>query len=1089
MKKLFTLLLTCCFALASWAAMPVEGMGYKLKNEGSQLYLNMKVLNSGNVTNNAEGTVVYFTPVSGEEGQFYITDNEGTWLSASIWNAIPATSANCKWKVETSGDFLVISQNATDYPGCLCAEYNGTNWKPKFYCNQQPGTANYNCYFTAEPQGEVKTYTVTYEYYYEGQYYEKQEASVNEGADYPVAKLTGFNVTTPTGKVTDDVTKRIDVTKGDFTFFKFADSFANIDTWYYFRIHSNNHWFMSTDEKGDIVGVQNSFENDPKFRWGVTGDPVNGFHLFNQATGATKGLCTDVPSVMTEKGASDKWFIKASAVDDNQFCLWEEVGDADGHYLNFRSVKQLKRWATNDAGSTIQFTAYEPEPVPGEDVTINIESPWVKEYLEKSNSKFANQAGNYGSAYFNETRAFRPDWPTTVNVQLTSAIATKATLNIYTDEAKTQLWQTAEVNLGNSGEGTFVMRNMIPGNVYYLDTPTENVKLSTSKVTVEGQLRMIATEKGFNIRDLGGWKGLGGKTVKYAQIYRGASLGGTDKDGNQSDITEDDKAEFKRIGLGAQLDLRAATNKGMYGGEGSLHSYSRGDTPLLYADFNNTMTDYGAYDNDASVVANVAWIIYELKNNRPVYFNCRQGADRTGTMAYIIEGLLGCGAYSNSAGGNQMAMDYELTGFSQANLVDNVKVGSSYRGAQEGYTNTSKLFRKLIDITGKNGVTLNTLQEKCYYYLNQAKDIKIDKADLDWFICYMLDMSEEEYAAYRPTWAAAGGSLRTVGESLANVLTYDDGKGPALKVVDDEITEEAIVITFNKDLTLLQENVKLNDEMTVTAAVDGKTLVLAFPEVLTEPGTYNFTVPEGVVGDGEEQVNSAMEFTLTIFPPAKPLGETIVNLSDVTNDKTYLLYNPTYTAKAIYAPNYSETVVWVGEMSPAESRTPASSYTEPVNPVDPNASWMLVNYNDKHYLYNMGAQQLLVVGTNNGTREATFTDNSSSVTVKQLTNGMAFFTTSGELNYLCASPQLDKPINVWDYSDSGSVWQLIENPNIEADMVAAMAVIDPSWIPTGVTSVSEKANSFKTFSLDGRLVATPNLRRGIYIRNGKKIMK
>ena len=1086
MKKIFTLMLTCCFALASWAAMPIEGMGYKLKNEGSGKYVNLTILESGNVSNQTEGTVVYFTPVSGEDGYFYVSDNNGTWLGASGWNAVPATSASVKWKVETSDDFITLSQSSTTYPGCLCAEYSTSSsaWKPKFYCNQQPGTTNYNCYFTAEPQGEVKTYKVTYEYTYEGKPYDTETVTVNENADYPAPGVFGFNVTTPEGKVTDDVTKTIALTKADFTLFNFAESFDKIDTWYYFRIHSNNHWFMSTDTDGGIVGVQNSFENADNFRWGVTGNPLDGFQLYNQSTGATKALCTDVPSVMTEDGVNDKWFVKPSSVDNVQFCLWEETGDSDGHYLNFRSVKQLKRWAANDAGSTIQFTAYEPEPVPGEDITIDIESSWVKEYLEKSNSVFGNTSGNYGSSYFNETRAFRADWPTTVSVQVTSAVASEATVNVYLDEEKTNLWQTADVTLSTSGTGTFLLRNMIPGNVYYLDTPTENVKLSTSKVTVNGQLRMIATEKGFNIRDLGGWKGLGGKTMKYGQIYRGASLGGTDQSGNQSDITEEDKAEFKRIGLRAQLDLRAATNKGMYGGENSLHSYSRGDTPLLDADFNNTMTDYGAYDNDASVVANVAWIIYELKNGRPVYFNCRQGADRTGTMAYIIEGLLGCGAYTNTAGGNQMAMDYELTGFSQANLVDNVKVSSSYRGAQEGYTNTSKLFRKLVDLTG-TGVTLNTLQEKCYYYLNQAKDIKIDADDLDWFICYMLDMDETEYAAYRPSWAAKGGELQTVAESLANVVTYDDGHGPALKVTESSVDENAIVLTFNKTLTLVKENVSLCRGVDAVASVADNVLTLTYTEALAV-GQYEFTVPAGVVSDGDIHENEAVQLTYTVFPPSEPLGDTITNLEDITVEKTYILYNPTYTMKAIYAPGYSETTVWSGEASAAEGRTPGATYTDLVNNADPNSSWMLVNYNSNYYLYNMGAQKLLVVGNNNGTRQATFTDESSAIVPKQLSNGLAFYTTSGTYNYLCASPQLENPICVWDYSDTGSVWQFIENPNITADLDAAMAVIDPSYV--GIAKVSESTKNVKVYSLDGRIVATP-ARRGIYIRQGQKLIK
>ena len=719
------------------------------------------------------------------------------------------------------------------------------------------------------------------------------------------------------------------------------------------------------------------------------------------------------------------------------------------------------------------------------DTTVSVETAWVHEFLQKANSKFVNKASNYAESFFTQKRDYRADWPAGLKVKLTSDVATTAVLNVYLDAEKTQLWQTSNIALNSDGEGFFTLINMIPGQTYFLDTPTENVNVAPKIVKAEGQLRMIALDEGFNIRDLGGWKGFGGKTLKYGQIYRGGSLGGMNKDGEQSIICDKDRQELKRLGLAGHLDLRAKLNGGMvYGNEGSLHSFSLGYTPLLEGDINNTMTDWGAYDEDNSVVANMAWIIYELKHGRPVYFNCRQGADRTGTMAYLIEGLCGCEEYSNAAGGNQLALDYELTGFSRADLIDNIKDKSIYRPAQEGYTNQRKFFRKMISLNVK-GMTFNTFQEKCYYYLNQYKETKIDASDLDWFICFMLDMDETEYAKYRPKWAKEGSDLQTVGESMSNVVKYNDGRSLALKVTQKTVDKQKIALTYNKNLTLLETNVDLGENVTATATVSGKKLTLTFTKELGY-GRHQLIVPTNVVSDGEIHKNDYAYLRITLFPPAVPLGKTVTKLSDISMDKTYILYNPTYSMRAIYAPEYSETTVWAGNTKAAEGRTPAESYTIKINDADDYAAWMLVKYNSKYYLYNMGAKQFLKVGVDNGTRQATFEPTATAIKTKQLTDGIAFYTTSGTNNYMCAAPQLDYPISVWNYSDKGSLWQFIENPNVAADLNAVLKIIDPSHV--GIENVTKKSADDKIYTLDGRELKSTEPRRGIFIRNGKKII-
>lgn len=415
-------------------------------------------------------------------------------------------------------------------------------------------------------------------------------------------------------------------------------------------------------------------------------------------------------------------------------------------------------------------------------LVFNVENEAVRYVMANSDARFCDTPSCIPQTYFdNAELPFRPDQPNALRIEFTDKRAKRATVSVTLNRALGEVVFRDTVNVAD-GRGAFCVTNLVPGVTYWYTVLADNGRVIERKpFTATGQVRMIALDGGFNIRDLGGWRGLGGRTVKYGLLYRGGSLGGTDMSGNRSDIPQTGKDELLHLGIRAQLDLRAATNCGKYTGEGSLHSYSAGEAPHLSLDFNNTMTDYGAYDQDKSVVADVAWIIYELRHGKPVYFNCRQGADRTGTIAFLLEGLLGCYEYGNSAGGNQMAMDYELTGFSRANLVDNWKVTTSCRPASEAYTNQNKLFRKILDLeAAEPDILLTTVQQKCYYYLNRyvgpdwkGAPLHIDSNDLDWFITHALtDITAADYAPLRPVWAAAGNDLKQVAEQCANVVRY-----------------------------------------------------------------------------------------------------------------------------------------------------------------------------------------------------------------------------------------------------------------------------------------------------------------------------
>ena len=205
----------------------------------------------------------------------------------------------------------------------------------------------------------------------------------------------------------------------------------------------------------------------------------------------------------------------------------------------------------------------------------------------------------------------------------------------------------------------------------------------------------------------------------------------------------------------------------------------------------------------------------------------------------------------------------------------------------------------------------------------------------------------------------------------------------------------------------------------------------------------------------------------------KALGPPIQSLAELDNGKTYVLYNPTFTAYAVSRPEKSATNIWAANMIDGDNshRVSDASYSEPLDTCSANSSWMIVPFNGKYYVYNMGAKGFLQTPNpkKNDSAACTFTQNVQGLSITDLGSGrFALNGTTNSQGFMCASPQLSYPIGTWTSSDSGSAWQICENPNVEAS-VDVLMLIDPSLVPTdpygeAVASLSE-LNAETTYAL------------------------
>ena len=188
--------------------------------------------------------------------------------------------------------------------------------------------------------------------------------------------------------------------------------------------------------------------------------------------------------------------------------------------------------------------------------------------------------------------------------------------------------------------------NLVPGVKYFYEVLDGEGKVLTSgNLTPVGPMRMIygVTE---NFRDLGGWPADGGH-IAYGKLYRGARL--------SRRMTERGKEIFlHELGVDVDLDLRGIKESEAYVGPG-VEGMEYLKIPVeknLGRGTGNTQELY-----QLAIRSIIGW----LGEGKVVYFHCAGGADRTGTLAFLIEALLGVSE-------SDLSKDYELTTFAGPNV-------------------------------------------------------------------------------------------------------------------------------------------------------------------------------------------------------------------------------------------------------------------------------------------------------------------------------------------------------------------------------------------------------------------------------------
>ena len=189
--------------------------------------------------------------------------------------------------------------------------------------------------------------------------------------------------------------------------------------------------------------------------------------------------------------------------------------------------------------------------------------------------------------------------------------------------------------------GTITIYNCTPGSISTFVLLVDGKVIQQGVIKPTGACRMIHLLNVDNVRDLGGWDCDGGM-VKYGLLFRGGEMYGY--------LTEDGRQQaIDMLGILKEIDLRFASEL-----NGRTESGFGPTVDMLWVDM--TWNDLAYQKSSGNIKAIFDPLFDYVIANKPTYFHCSAGADRTGVVALLCEAILGVSQ-------SDCDKDYELTSF------------------------------------------------------------------------------------------------------------------------------------------------------------------------------------------------------------------------------------------------------------------------------------------------------------------------------------------------------------------------------------------------------------------------------------------
>lgn len=244
--------------------------------------------------------------------------------------------------------------------------------------------------------------------------------------------------------------------------------------------------------------------------------------------------------------------------------------------------------------------------------------------------------------------------------------------------------------------------NLKTGTTYYYKVTVGKDTYPGSFHTAEST-RFISLPGVYNTRDIGGYTTLDGKKVKQGMLIRGTEIDGLIE---PTYFLEKDAiaAVQETFGFVCDLDLRESSII-------NANYQTRLGKDVQHKFYNSPM--YGSiFSADYQPALKQIFTDLADPTNYPMYLHCTYGADRTGTICFLLEGILNLPE-------EMMQRDYQLTGYFLSSYTTISYINSIYGGV-EGYAGDTIQERIVSYLTSPEvGVTMEEIESIRSIFLEQ----------------------------------------------------------------------------------------------------------------------------------------------------------------------------------------------------------------------------------------------------------------------------------------------------------------------------------------------------------------------------------
>lgn len=510
-------------------------------------------------------------------------------------------------------------------------------------------------------------------------------------------------------------------------------------------------------------------------------------------------------------------------------------------YRNYNNQISVYNYAAGSADESRQHWRFHPVSSDKFNIDYNLENPRVRGFLHD----FVYSPDDNPKVYaYNVAPPDRRDQPFPATIYWTradNALSQQLTLSRNEDFS-----DAVVVDLG-SDVASYEIYNLIPSQTYYYKVTAtlaggDSRQLISSSFNTTGQLRQIKANSVANIRDLGGWPTASGNAVRYGFIYRGAELSGN------HNVEPEDATILRGIGIKAELDLRGDGEAGnitasALGNEVEYRRIALGQTSTYLHGLTKYRSQYKA---------DVEYVFDCVKQDKPVYFHCAIGADRTGTLAFLLDGVLGVSE-------SDIYKDFELTTF-------------SYYNTGRGKGQLTEPMDLIKSVQGE------TLEQKFYKFFTDS--LEIPAAEVDAFRSKMLGLSNRLTASEVMELISAATAEGKLVVDLSKYAFADD------VTAADLAAEGNVLVVAPSDCGISGRNIIVDGICESLVLIDGAPFSPAaaftannatFTKTLTDGGWHSAVLPyETEIPEGVEVVNNAsVDGTVITLQPVE--GEVEAN--------------------------------------------------------------------------------------------------------------------------------------------------------------------------------------------------------------------